>query len=595
MTALWLLAVLAPLFIALAISLAGLMRSLGVAERSSRRRVLTRLAPLAPLPSGALALAAPDASRVEAPWLLLGTVVELDAVGRPLLLMTSLLYSVALAFVPRSGIDRPAMLSGLLLLCFVGNAGVFVAADAITLYLSFTVMSFVAYAAVIHDQSDAARRAGRIYLVMDVLGEAAVLAAVVLVVGNGGLLLANAPEAVAAAPHRDLIIALLLVGFGVKAGAVPLHVWLPLAHPAAPTPASAVLSGSMVTAGLVGWMRFLPLGEVQSSGWGNAFIVVALLGAFLAVPAGVLQSDPKVILAYSTISQMGVLAVLVGVALAEPGLAEACVLAAVLYALHHGIAKGALFLGIPLWKAHGAGWARTALLAGLAAAALAIIGAPLTSGYIAKYGVKEAVGDATLPAAGGTEIADVLPLVGIGSTLLLARGASVLWRSAGEPVRPGPALPAWLLLVGAGFAMTGVLAGQWSDVVAVPALSDLAVWWDQTWPLLLGLVMAAAAWWVSSRDLVPPWAAHPDGRAVPPGDVVVVEERALRHMARVFGRAGVAWAAGQARFRAVARRVPPVLPIVSVPQRKLAGWRESGLVLLLLLAAWLVVVIGGLS
>jgi hypothetical protein len=127
MTALWLLAVLAPLFIALAISLAGLMRSLGVAERSSRRRVLTRLAPLAPLPAGALALAAPDASRVEAPWLLLGTVVELDAVGRPLLLMTSLLYSVALAFVPRSGIDRPAMLSGLLLLCFVGNAGVFVA------------------------------------------------------------------------------------------------------------------------------------------------------------------------------------------------------------------------------------------------------------------------------------------------------------------------------------------------------------------------------------------------------------------------------------------------------------------------------------
>ena len=85
------------------------------------------------------------------------------------------------------------------------------------------------------------------------------------------------------------------------------------------------------------------------------------------------------------------LGVLVGVALAEPHLAEACVLATVLYAVHHGLYKGALFLAVPLWKQHGAGRARIALLLGLAYAALAITGAPLTSGYLAKYAAKGAV------------------------------------------------------------------------------------------------------------------------------------------------------------------------------------------------------------
>ncbi|NDL57938.1 complex I subunit 5 family protein [Phytoactinopolyspora mesophila] len=592
MITLWLLAVLAPLLTALAIALGGLAPA---AAARAGGTVLTRIAPLAPLPAGLLAVVGTEHSRIELPWLLMGTVVELDSVGRPLLLMASLLYAAALAFVPRSGIERPALLSGLLLLCFVGNAGVFIAADAVTLYLTFTLMSFVGYAAVIHDRSGEARRAGRIYLVMAVLGEAAVLAAVILVVGSGGVLLSDAPAAVAGSPYRDVIIALLLFGFGVKAGTVPLHVWLPLAHPAAPTPASAILSGAMVTAGLVGWLRFLPLGEIASPGWGTVFVLAALLGAFLAVPAGLLQSDPKVILAYSTISQMGFLAVLVGVALAEPELAPVCILAAALYALHHGIAKGALFLGIPLWKSHGGGSARIPLLAGLGAAALAIIGVPLTSGYVAKYVAKEAVGPAMVPAAGGVELAEVLPLVGAGSTLLLARCAWVLLRPSAGRARPGPALPVWLLLVAGGFALTAAVAHRWTGTIAVPKLTDMSIWWEQSWPLLLGLVLTGAGWWVSSRDLVPPWAAHPDGRTVPPGDVVVVEEELLRRVAHVLERVGAALLAGHVWVLAMVRRMPSVSPIVGVPQRILDGWRESGLVLLLLLALCLALVVGGLS
>ena len=94
-----------------------------------------------------------------------------------------------------------------------------------------------------------------------------------------------------------LTVVLLFIGFGVKAGLVPLHVWLPLAHPAAPPAASAVLSGAMVKAGLVGWLRFLPLGQhergLEVLGW--VLMALALIGAFLAVVVGVLQDDPKVV------------------------------------------------------------------------------------------------------------------------------------------------------------------------------------------------------------------------------------------------------------------------------------------------------------
>ena len=91
---------------------------------------------------------------------------------------------------------------------------------------------------------------------------------------------------------RDWIVGLALLCFGIKAGVISLHVWLPLAHPVAPIPARAVLSGAMIAAGLLGWLCVLPLGETALSGWGGAMISalwpVALAGRqvlmdFLAV------------------------------------------------------------------------------------------------------------------------------------------------------------------------------------------------------------------------------------------------------------------------------------------------------------------------
>ncbi|GAB3059449.1 complex I subunit 5 family protein [Sediminivirga luteola] len=547
-------------------------------------RLLCRFGWLATVPAGVAALAGPaELSRVD--WMVLGTSVQMDALARPLLGMTAVLYGLALAFIPRSGVDRGPALTAFLLLCFAGNAGVFLAADIVTFYLSFTVMSFTGYLLVVHSRSRESRRAGRIYLVMTVLGECAVLAGLLLVARTGITVLAEAPAAVADSPHRDAIIALLLIGFGVKAGTVPLHVWLPLAHPAAPTPASAVLSGAMVKAGLAGWLRFLPLGESEPlTGWGTAFMVLALAGGFLAVPVGLLQDNPKVILAYSSISQMGFLAALVGAALAVPELAGACIVAATVYAVHHGLAKGALFLGVQAWDRERL--PRAVVVLGLVMAGLSVIGAPLTGGYVAKYGAKEAVGDATVPAAGGLELTEVLPWVGLGSTLLLARFAVVLWRRDRRR-EPAPALrgAAWACLA-LFTAVPVALVAAARPAFTMPGWTDPAALWGQSWPLLLGALLAvAAAALARRRELEDNRLAHPRGDTVPPGDLIAVEERAAAALLRLLRRGMTAarGVAGDVRERVAA--APSPLAGIGRVQERLGAWTGSGVLLLLVLAA----------
>ncbi len=157
------------------------------------------------------------------------------------------------------------------------------------------------------------------------------------------LRIADLVTALSIAPSRGAIMALLIVGFGMKIALVPLHFWMPLTYTAAPIPAAAVLSGAAVKAGLIGLIRFLPFG-VEWPEWGNVLIVAGLTGAFLGVAIGVTQSNPKTVLAYSSVSQMGFLASLLGMGLSrgDPGIG----IVTAFYAAHHVLVKGALFLAI---------------------------------------------------------------------------------------------------------------------------------------------------------------------------------------------------------------------------------------------------------
>ncbi|WP_203336227.1 proton-conducting transporter transmembrane domain-containing protein [Nocardioides limicola] len=581
MSTLWAVSFLTPVATVFALGLVGLAPD-PATERWRRRLVL--LAPATVLPALALAFAGPAAGAVQIPWLLLGTMLEVDPVGRPLLLVAAILYGVAAVAVATVGTARAPALMSFLLVSFVGNIGLLVAADAVTFYLAFAVMSFAGFGLVVHERTDFARRAGRIYLVLAVISETFILGGLILVAAAGGRVLADAPAAVAASESTGLIVAVLLVGFGVKAGTVPLHVWLPLAHPAAPPAASAVLSGCMIKAGIVGWIRFLPLGEEAQPGWGLLLVVLALLGAFLAVPAGVLQGDAKVALAYSSISQMGFLAALVGVALAAPELADAAIVAAVLYAAHHGLAKGALFLGIPLWRRYGSGVIRWWIVGALLGAALAVAGAPFSSGSVAKYAAKGAVGEASLL---GVDLVSLLPLVATGSTILLARFAFLLLSGPRQqPHRVDAPLVSWSVLVVAGISLTWILAGEWFPVTTVPDLEPVTLW-DASWPILLGVAISAVAWWLSHHERLPGWAAHPDGRFLPPGDLVVPEEALILRVRWALERgAARGFAVRSALIDILAagvRRLGATGSVLRGAEQQLRVWEVSGVVTLGLL------------
>ena len=206
MTILWTTTALAPLVTVLALAMVGLQRSDPAGDRARAR--LTWVAPWTTLPGLVLALAGPAAGGVDLPGLLLGTALEVDGLARPLLLAVCVIYLAALWSVAARRAHRSPLLAAILLVCYLGNVGALVAADVVTFYTSFAVMSFAAYGLVVHRGTAAARRAGRVYLVLTVVSEVLVLVALMFVVTAGGLRLADAPAAVASSPYTTLVVAL---------------------------------------------------------------------------------------------------------------------------------------------------------------------------------------------------------------------------------------------------------------------------------------------------------------------------------------------------------------------------------------------------
>src|SRR5690606_3937114 len=169
--------------------------------------------------------------------------------------------------------------------------------------------------------------------------------------------------------------ALLLVGLGLKAGFWPLHVWLPLAHPEAPAPASAVLSGAMLKAGILGIWRCVPQADPTLAAWSLPLLAIGLFGAFYAAALGLRAGESKAVLAWSSVSQIGWMLMILALAwnLEAPSAALLTVL--VLFGVHHGLAKGALFLAAGM--VHEGRLPRVAWVL-LVLPAVALMGAPLS-------------------------------------------------------------------------------------------------------------------------------------------------------------------------------------------------------------------------
>ena len=476
------------------------------------RKASCLLFPLAALPALLIPFIVPRDLVVEVPWFFMGGRMGLDAFGQVFLWAAAFIWFAA-GLAAREQLGSPRFV-GSFLAAMAGNFGLVLAQDTLGFYLFFALMSFSAVGMVAHRNTPEARRAGRIYLVLVMIGEVAMFAALAFLSERAHSI---AIADLAGVPFHPAALILLLVGFGVKIGALPFHVWMPSAYQETPIPGSAALAGAMVNAGLLGWLRFLPLGQVALPEGALVMTAAGSLAALYGVAVGLGQSRPQTVLAYSSISQMGLMTMIVGLGLADPATGRLAASVLTVYAVHHGLAKASLFLGSDLVNNRN-GRSRGWFIAGLLLPGLALAGLPLTSGAIAKTGFKELAVTLGPPWSGWCGF--FLPLASVGTTVLVLHFLRLVLRAPSADASPcGTKWRAWFL------SLAGVALVMWLWPAARGmALHSLvpAKLWQGGWPVATG-VLLFLAWHWSIRGRATPY-------RVPEGDVLVLLEQCIGHV-----------------------------------------------------------------
>lgn len=495
-----------------------LVMALLLAVRPLQERIVGLLA-LAPVPGLLLALA----SGREAEWaarLPGGWSFELDQPAALLLAASALLWCAAGPAASKWLKGRPGAPRFALwwLLTLWGSLGVLAAADLAGFYVLYAAASLPAYGLIVWEGGAAERRAGRISLAAALLGEAMLLAAFVLLAAGApgqSLLIADGVGALANSPFRDAVMALLILGFGLKIGLVPLHGWMPLSYAAGPLVASAALSGATSKAGIIGLMQFLPF-ESGLQGWGMFLLAAGLFSAFYGVLAGLFQTNPRSVLAYSSISQLGQMAALLGAGLAMGSTSAAALVG--FYALYHVLTKGGLFLALEALAQAGEQRGRRLVFVTAGLAALGFAGLPLTGGALAKLAIKPLTGD------GAASL--LFAAAAIGSTLLMLNFIRLIRGIEPSPAAPvGRARAAWLFI----FALAMLLPWMLFDIVTGLATAYAftpAVLFDLGWPVAAGLLIG---WGLAALGLMT--AAQPTSEVQPRGDPLMRLWDVLEHAA----------------------------------------------------------------
>ncbi len=384
--------------------------------------------PWATVPAIIVALTGPGDVIVEVAWFFMGGRMGLDETGRVFLALAAFVWLLA-SFSSRSLMQddkNQARFSLFFLTAMAGNFGLILAQGMLGYYLFFAMMSFAAYGLVIHRGNADARSAGRLYLFLVMIGEVALFTALlILAYGSGSLALEN----IGGASYHTLTLILLFIGFGVKIGALPLHGWMVPAYQTTPISAAAALAGSMVNAGILGWLRFLPPGQI-SCPWGALlFIVMGAMAAVYGVIIGLTKKQAGAVLGASSISQMGLVTVIFGLGLLsqEAGLLALPVLT--VYVVHHSLAKSSLFFACDIVQRQGK-TVSNLQLAAILLPALALAGLPFTSGAIAKTAFKELTFNIGAPWSDLSVF--FLPVTAMGTSLLMFHFMAVIRRGRGS-------------------------------------------------------------------------------------------------------------------------------------------------------------------
>ncbi|MCC6751432.1 MAG: hydrogenase [Deltaproteobacteria bacterium] len=235
-----------------------------------------------------------------------------------------------------------AVTAGMLLLVIARNAVLFLVGWEIMAASAFLLVST-------EDEKPTAREVGFVYLLATRAGTLCLFAMFALLGAAGGSLSFDAWPRALASPLRDAIFVLGLCGFGLKAGLMPLHIWLPGAHANAPSHVSAVMSGVLIKTGIYGLVRLTASCELPPLWWGYALIGAGVVSGVLGVGFAIGQHDLKRLLAYHSVENIGIICLGLGVALlgrslGRPGLVALGVAGALLHVWNHGLFKALLFL-----------------------------------------------------------------------------------------------------------------------------------------------------------------------------------------------------------------------------------------------------------
>ena len=279
--------------------------------------------------------------------------------------------------------------------------GVLFSADLYTTFIFFEMMSFTSYVWVAQDERKESLRAAETYLAIAVIGGLVILMGLFLLYHQTGTLMID--DLYQACRGKNVLAACvcMFVGFGAKAGAFPLHIWLPKAHPVAPAPASALLSGILTKTGIFGILVISCKILFHDARWGTFVLLVGVLTMAAGAVLAVFSIDIKRTLACSSVSQIGF--ILVGIGM-QGLLGEENILAVrgtMLHMVNHSLFKLTLFMAagviymnlhkLDLNEIRGFGRNKPLLKLAFLSGALGIGGVPLFSGYISKTLLHESI------------------------------------------------------------------------------------------------------------------------------------------------------------------------------------------------------------
>ncbi|QZA77222.1 hypothetical protein K4H28_13140 [Deefgea tanakiae] len=449
------------------------------------RKHMLGILPYAPIPSLFAAILS-----VDAPALVLGNAripvaFELDLPGAILLGASAILWIASACYAQKSlpPTVNPERFSVCWLMTLAGCMGVYLAADMVSFYGLLALLSVGASCLVMIESSPRSQTAAMIYLGIALFAETFLLLAFVLLASitpEHSLWIQDASAALADSSMRDLIIALLVLGFGIKAGLVPTHFFMPKAYSVAILPVAAVLSGAVIKASVLGLIRFLPE-HIALPDWGMALAAIGLFGALYGVAIGLTQKDPKTILAYSSVSQMGFIIAILGMGIMVAD--EGSRLAAAFYAARHVVAKGGLFLAIGVIAATGLRryWI---VFTPVILVALSFAGLPLTGGGLAKSVTKDVMGDGLAYT--------IATLSSVASTLLMLHFIHQLKTTfANNPDAKSLSSQngSWLILAIACLLLPVALIAYAPSHDLAKALEAYTLW-AGLWPILVGICIA---------------------------------------------------------------------------------------------------------